>query len=223
MSEIKFKAVGLLGTALIRSVHGLSRVTTDGEEHWRALRAQGRPWVLCAWHGSMLSPIWQHQQEGLIALVSDHRDGEYITRVIKRLGFGTARGSSTRGGVKGLRGLLRAARSGRDLAITPDGPRGPREQMKVGALVAAQRGGLPIICVGVGMSRAWRASSWDRFSIPKPFSRVHLTYGAPIEVASDLDANGLERAAAEVQARMDEVTHAARTAVADALLGEDGS
>lgn len=217
MSDFKFRLVGRTGAALVRAVHATSRVTTQGDEHWQSLRDADRAWVWCIWHGGMLSPIWRHQREGVIALVSEHRDGEYITRVLENLGYSTARGSSTRGGAKGLRGLLRAARSGRVLAVTPDGPQGPREVMKPGALVAAQRGGLPIICIGVGMSRAWRAPSWDRFSIPKPFSRVHLAYGAPIVVHSDADAEGLEEASAQVQARLDEVTRVARAAVGDSL------
>lgn len=223
MSELKFRAVGTLGATLARSIHATCRMSYDGEGHWQALRDAGRPWVWCLWHGTMLSPIWRHSNEGVIALVSEHRDGEYITRVLQNLGYGTARGSSTRGGAKGLRGLLRAARSGRVLAITPDGPQGPREEMKAGPLVAAQRGGLPIICIGVGMSNPWRASSWDRFSIPKPFSRVHLSYGAPIEVSADAGAEGLESAAAQVQATMDAVTRSAREAVRDTLLVESGA
>jgi len=222
VSELKFRAVGTAGSLMVRAIHASCRVSTEGDEHWQTLRDAGRAWVWCVWHGTMLSPIWRHREEGAIALVSEHRDGEYITRVLGRLGYGTARGSSTRGGAKGLRGLLRAARSGRVLAITPDGPQGPREEMKPGALVAAQRGGLPIICIGVGMSNAWRASSWDRFSIPKPFSQVHLTYGAPLEVPADSGAEGLEAASVALQTRMDEVTEAARRRVQDTLLLEAG-
>ena len=118
-------AVGRIGAVAVRSIHATCRVSTEGQEHLRPLREAGRPWVFCLWHGTMLSPIWRHREEGITALVSEHRDGEYITRVLERLGYDTARGSSTRGGARGLRGLLRAARSGRVLAVTPDGPQGP--------------------------------------------------------------------------------------------------
>jgi len=215
VSEWKFRVVGTLGAALVRTLHATCRVTTEGDEGWRRLSEEGRPWVWCIWHGTMLPPIWRHRDEAVIALVSEHRDGEYITRVLEKLGFGTARGSSTRGGAKGLRGLLRAARSGRTLAVTPDGPQGPRERMKPGALMAAQRGGLPIVPIGVGLSRAWRFSSWDRFSIPKPFARVHLVYGVPIEVPAGLDAEGLAAVSERVQTALDEVTRTARAVAGD--------
>ncbi|HKK93300.1 MAG TPA: lysophospholipid acyltransferase family protein, partial [Longimicrobiales bacterium] len=138
-------------------------------------------------------------------------------RVLQRLGYGTARGSSTRGGVRALRELLRAGRSGRVLAVTPDGPQGPREVMKTGPLVLAGRSGVPIIPIGVGMSRAWRLSSWDRFSIPRPFSRVHIRYGDPVHVPPDLDEAGMEALRERVQAAMDELTASARQTAGDPL------
>lgn len=220
MSRVPMALAGTAGAALVRAIHRTCRVTTEGDEHWRALREAGRPWVFCLWHGTMLSPIWRHRREGIIALVSEHRDGEYITRILEHLGYGAARGSSTRGGAKGLRGLLRAARSGRVLAVTPDGPQGPRESMKPGALLAAQRGGLPIICIGVGMSAAWRASSWDRFSVPRPFSRVHLTYSPSIEIPPEAATGALEAASERVQASLDDVTARARSIVSDSILTE---
>ena len=212
---MKYAAIGIAGAGLVRGLHATSRFTTEGSEHWTPLREAGRPWVFIIWHGTMLSPIWRHRGEGVIALVSEHRDGEYITRVLDRLGYGTARGSSTRGGTKGLRGLLRAARSGRTLAVTPDGPRGPAERMKPGALVAAQRGGMPLVPVGVGISRAWRLNSWDRFAIPKPFARIHMVYGEPIEVPADADTDRLDRLSLEVEAAMRDVTGRARAKVGE--------
>lgn len=213
---MKYGAVGLAGSALVRTLHATCRVTIEGRELWTELRDQGRPWVFTIWHGTMLSPIWQHRGEGVIALVSEHRDGEYITRIIERLGYGTARGSSTRGGSRGLREMLRAARSGRTLAVTPDGPKGPPERMKPGALVAAQRGGMPIVPVGVGISRAWRFDSWDRFAVPKPFARIHIVYGAPIPIPRALDDEGLEVLTAEVEASMHDVTARARAGAGEA-------
>jgi len=114
-----------------------------------------------------------------VVLVSEHEDGEYITRIIERSGFATVRGSSTRGGTRGLKGLVRAARAGKDLALTPDGPQGPRAVFKPGALMAAQMTGLPIIPLSVGVSAGWQASSWDGFLVPRPFSTVTIEYLTP--------------------------------------------
>ena len=222
MSEWKFGAVGRAGAGIVRAVHATSRLTTSGDEHWMPF--QERPdagWIGCLWHGTMLSPIWRHRAHDVVALVSEHRDGEYITRVLARLGYGLARGSSTRGGARGLRELFRAARAGHTLAVTPDGPRGPREVMKEGVAVVASRTGLPVVPIGVGLGRAWRASSWDRFSIPGPFSRIHIDYGPPIHVPRGVDADGLADHTARIQASMDAATTAARAAVGDP--GPDGA
>jgi len=217
VSEWKFGAVGGIGSAAVRALHASCRVTAEGDANWRGFEDAGNPWIASVWHGTMLSPIWRHRDRDVIALVSEHRDGEYITRVLQRLGYGTARGSSTRGGVRALRELLRAGRSGRVLAVTPDGPQGPREVMKTGPLVLAGRSGVPIIPIGVGMSRAWRLSSWDRFSIPRPFSRVHIRYGDPVHVPPDLDEAGMEALRERVQAAMDELTASARQTAGDPL------
>ena len=217
MNGWKFVAVGRAGSGMIRVLHASCRVTAEGDRNWRSFEDAGNPWIANIWHGTMLTPIWRHRDRDVIALVSEHRDGEYITRVLERLGYGTARGSSTRGGVRALRELLRAGRSGRVLAVTPDGPRGPIEVMKTGALVLAGRSGIPLVPIGVGMSRAWRLSSWDRFSIPKPFSHVHIRYGDPIHVPADLDASGMEELRMRVQMVMDDLTASARRTAGDRL------
>ena len=122
-----------------------------------------------------------------------------------------------------MRELLRAARAGHPLAITPDGPQGPREVMKVGTAILASRSALPVVPIGVGISRAWRMSSWDRFTIPHPFARVHLDYGEPIHVPRDVDESGLEEFRQRMQAGMDEVTARAREAAGDTSTAGEGS
>lgn len=216
MSDWKFSLVGRIGAGAVRAIHATCRVTTTGDANWRTHESpEGAGWIACLWHGTMLPPIWRHRDRGAVALVSEHRDGEYITRVMSRLGFGLARGSSTRGGARGLRELLRAGRAGRTLAVTPDGPQGPREVVKPGPVVLASRSGLPIVPLGVGMSRAWRMSSWDRFSVPKPFARVHIRYGAPIRIPRELDEASTETWVRRLQAAMDAATTEARRAAGE--------
>jgi lysophospholipid acyltransferase (LPLAT)-like uncharacterized protein len=155
--------------------------------------------IFAFWHGQLLPLVHHHRNEGIVVLVSEHADGEYITRVIRQHGFGAARGSSTRGGAKGLKGILRAAREGRDLGFTPDGPKGPRHVFKWGALVAAQLSGNPIIPMAVGADRAWYLNSWDRFMIPKPFSRMRIRYGPPRWVPRDASEEMLQAIAKELE------------------------
>jgi hypothetical protein len=149
------------------------------------------------------------------ALVSEHTDGEYLTRVLVRHGFEAVRGSSTRGGTKGLKGLIRAARAGRDLAVTPDGPQGPARKFKIGALVAAQVTGSPIVPVAAGASRAWHFDSWDRFMVPRPLARVTLEYGEPHWIEREAGAAELERRAGELEDVLNTLSERARQRAAE--------
>jgi lysophospholipid acyltransferase (LPLAT)-like uncharacterized protein len=128
--------------------------------------------------------------------------------VCRFLGLRVVRGSSTRGGSLALRDMMNVG--GRShLAVTPDGPRGPRRQVKLGIVYLASRTGLPIVPIGVGYGKAWRARSWDRFALPCPFSRMIGLLGVPIPVPAGLDRDGLERYRALVEERCLAVTAAA--------------
>ncbi len=197
--EIRARAVGFLGEGLLSSLFLTVRVKRQGEEHYLRFRREGTPVVFVFWHGQLLPLVWYHRHEEVVVLVSEHRDGEYITRVIRRHGFRAARGSSTRGGVRGLRQLIRAAREGHDLALTPDGPRGPRHRFKEGALLAAQMTGLPVIPVAAGADSTWHFDSWDRFLVPRPFSRVRIAYGEPRWVPREAGPGDRLRRARELE------------------------
>ena len=179
MSEVRFWAAGLLGHGLVRGLFATVRFRLEGEEGVLRLRQQGTPVIFVLWHGQLLPLVHRHRDTGAVVLVSEHTDGEYITRVIERCGFGTVRGSSTRGGIRGLKGLIRAARASHDVALTADGPRGPARSFKPGALLAAQATGLPVVPVAVGASSAWHFNSWDRFMVPRPLSILRIAYGEP--------------------------------------------
>lgn len=206
MSELRYEAVGVLGTGLVGGLFLTTRVRRIGEEHYRRFRDEGQPVVFVFWHGQLLPLVHYHRNEGIVVLVSEHADGEYITRVIERNGFGTARGSSTRGGGRGLRMLVRAAREGRDLAITPDGPRGPHGVFKPGALVAAQMTGAPVVPVAVGASSGWRFRSWDGFLVPRPLSRITIEYLPPRWVPRGASRAELAGIAREIESALHEAT-----------------
>ncbi len=204
--ELKFRAVGLLGRALIGGYFPTVRCRREGAENYLQFRRQGQPVVFTFWHGQLLPLVHYHRNEGIVVLVSDHSDGEYITRVILRHGFGAARGSSTRGGVKGLKGILRAIRRGDDLAFTPDGPKGPRQVFKWGALMAAQLSGAPVVPLAVGADRAWYLNSWDRFMIPKPLSGLRIRYGSPRWVPREASEEELKGIALDIEEEMKRFT-----------------
>jgi lysophospholipid acyltransferase (LPLAT)-like uncharacterized protein len=187
-----------LGAGLVAGLFLTTRCRRIGTEHLEQFRRHGKPVVFVFWHGQLLPLVHYHRDEGIVVLVSEHGDGEYVTRVIEHNGFSTARGSSTRGGSKGLKGLVRAARAGHDLAITPDGPRGPRGVFKPGALAAAQMTGAPVIPIVVGVSSSWSLPSWDGFLVPKPFARITIEYLRPRFVPPAADRDALERIAEEI-------------------------
>lgn len=174
---------GMVADALRLGIEALARtwsVEVVGEERVRALRAERRPALFAVWHDQLLAPLWHRRHEGITLLVSAHRDGQRLADAARRWGYDTVFGSSTRGGVHGLRALVRALRNGRDGAITPDGPVGPARIAKDGVLVAARRADAVIVPVATAAAPAWHASSWDRFQVPGPFARVRIVYGPPL-------------------------------------------
>jgi lysophospholipid acyltransferase (LPLAT)-like uncharacterized protein len=145
--------------------------------------------IFSLWHGQMLPLLYHHRNEGVSILISEHGDGEIIARIAARLGFRTVRGSTSRGAARALLGMVRVLEEGNDLAITPDGPRGPAKSYAPGPLVVAQRSGRPIIPTVAVASSGWRLKSWDSFLIPRPFARVTIGYGEPVFIdASDARA-----------------------------------
>jgi lysophospholipid acyltransferase (LPLAT)-like uncharacterized protein len=159
--------------------------------------------VYSLWHGDMLPLLYQHRGEGVAVLISEHRDGELIAGIAQRLGFRSVRGSTSRGASRALVGLVRTLGAGHDVAVTPDGPRGPARSFAPGALIAAHRSNAPIMACGVAVRRAWRLRSWDRFCIPKPFARVTLAYAGP-ELPAGVDARAAIEETARFQALMTE-------------------
>ena len=146
--------------------------------------------VFAGWHEYMLMPIFLRGHHRMLALASDHSDGQIITGAMHHLGWSVARGSSTRGGVKALFRLLHDNDS--HLNLTPDGPRGPRRQMSLGPIVLASKLNLPFVCVGYAYHKPWRLRSWDRFALPRPFSRARAVFGPPLPIPPKLSREGME-------------------------------
>ena len=171
-----------LGTWLIRGLASTWRFRILNESSYRTRHANKQPFIFAFWHGQLLPLLYLHRGQGVAIVISSHRDGEIVAGVAERLGMRAIRGSSTRGAARALLGVVRELEDGGEVAMTPDGPRGPARKFATGALVAAQRVGAPIIGIGVSATRAWHLRSWDRFMIPKPFARVTVSYTAPTHV-----------------------------------------
>jgi lysophospholipid acyltransferase (LPLAT)-like uncharacterized protein len=146
-------------------------------------------YIYAFWHEALLFPTAFKAR--IHVLVSQHADGELIARTMKHLGYGVVRGSTTRGGTAALLELAQLPRNAH-LGITPDGPRGPRRKLQMGVIYLAALTGLPVIPIGATADRAWRAKSWDRMVIPKPWSTAYAVTAAPIRVPKSLDRQQLE-------------------------------
>ncbi|MBX3175581.1 MAG: lysophospholipid acyltransferase family protein [Gemmatimonadaceae bacterium] len=186
----------LLGDPLIRLLALTWRYEIVNRAPVDALRAEQRPYIYALWHGHLLALTWYHRREGVTTMISEHRDGEIIARLVERWGYRTVRGSTSRGAGRALLGMVRELAGGSVFAITPDGPRGPAGSVQQGVLVASQKARAPIVSMRMDVDRAWHAKGWDRFAIPKPFAKVRITYGDPFVAASADEAEAAKLAAA---------------------------
>ena len=207
LERAKFFLVGILGSWLIRLLAFTIRIDDCPKGFNDKINSTHA--IYTFWHCMMLVAAYVGRGKNLQVLISQHSDGEYIAQVIGRIGFGVIRGSTTRGGVKAVKALIDMTRRGYSVAITPDGPRGPRFVIQSGSIYLGKKTQLPIIPVVVGLSRYWELPSWDRFRIPKPFSRAVMLYGAPVCIPSGLTDDEMERYRLLLEQTMKEMTEKA--------------
>ncbi len=160
------------------------RVRVYGRGALLARRPDDARVVVALWHGQILPLLWAHRQPTGV-IISEHRDGEIIAQIVEQFGFDSIRGSTSRGGARALLECVKVLRQGADIAITPDGPRGPRHSFAPGALVVAYRAKTSMVPLVAHVDRAWRLGSWDHFEIPKPFARVTVLYDTPLPVEGE--------------------------------------
>lgn len=204
--EVRYRLAGTLGGALIRALGRLWRVDWSLPDSVVALEQTRSPFIHAFWHEHLLPLTYTHRDRHVVVLVSLSPDGEYISQILHHLGYGTVRGSSSRGAVRALLRMARVGEEGRALAVTPDGPRGPRHVLQPGLLTIAARSALPIVPLSAGVRRARRLSSWDRFEVPLPFAHVRVFAEPPLEVPSALSPAELERTVGPtLQAALDRV------------------
>lgn len=190
------------------------RIQVVGGRHPQSVAHPQGGVIWALWHGRMFIPLYAHRNQGACVLVSQHRDGELIARVLLGFGYDVARGSTTRGGSRALMEMIRKARPRTAFAFTPDGPRGPKSKVQPGVLLLAQRSGFPIVPVAGGAAPRKVFSSWDGFVLPMPFSKASVVYGEPLFVDRQLSEESMESLGTELERRLN-----AATATADALCG----
>jgi lysophospholipid acyltransferase (LPLAT)-like uncharacterized protein len=187
-------AISTVGYRLIQVLGATLRWRTEGFEHFDAIAAAGHQPIMAFWHGRILPATYYFRRRGIVVITSENFDGEWIARIIERFGFGTARGSSSRGGLKALLQLTRDMSAGKPAGFTVDGPRGPARIAQPGAVWLAKATGNPVLPFHLEAGSHWTLHSWDRTQIPKPFATVSIVIGEPFYVPRDADAGQIEAA-----------------------------
>ncbi len=200
--RLQVAAIAALGYPLIKAHGHTLRWRVEGMHHFDAISAAGSQPVMAFWHGRILTATYYFRRRGIVVITSENFDGEWIARIIERFGYGTARGSTSRGGVKALLKLKRDMGKGKPAGFTLDGPRGPARVAQPGALWLARATGNPVLPFHLEASRHWTTASWDRTQVPKPFSTVALVVGEPLEVPADAPEEQMETARLELQRRL---------------------
>ena len=218
VQRIKVAVIAAFGYPLIALLASTWRWHVEGYEHYEAIRSTGNQPIFAFWHGRILPATYFWRNRGIVVMTSENFDGEWIARIIKRFGFGTARGSTSRGGARALVQLRRDIRRGGAAAFTVDGPRGPLRSVQPGAVWLASLTSSRILPFHMESDRYWLANSWDRTQIPRPFSRIFVTIGPPIDVpASQADGSGLECFRSELERSLNQLSSKAVNSVSTAL------
>jgi hypothetical protein len=172
--------------------------------------------IYCFWHQCVLPCTLYYRRSNAVILISRSFDGELIMRILRMFGFDAVRGSSSRAGREGLLGLKQIIENGRTAIFTADGPRGPIYETKMGPIKLAQLTGAPIGAFHMQPERAWEVNSWDRFLIPKPFTRIVVSWGPWTRVPGDLPADQLEPKRVELNLAIERARHRALEYIAGA-------
>jgi lysophospholipid acyltransferase (LPLAT)-like uncharacterized protein len=200
--KILFLLASKLAWLLILLFGKTGRITARNRKVWDRLVKSGQPMIALLWHGKMLLPMYWHRHENLSVMISEHQDGELIAQNVKRLGYRTVRGSSTRGGSKAFRQMLKQLKNGDICVILPDGPRGPRQYVKLGAILLAQITDAYILPITFSAGRPVTLKTWDRFTFWWPFSKLCIVYGEPLQIPRRLNEQELEEYRLMVEKQM---------------------
>jgi lysophospholipid acyltransferase (LPLAT)-like uncharacterized protein len=204
----KAAVIAALGAPVIRALGSTYRWRVDGFSHYESIVASGKQPIFAFWHGRILPATLFWKNRGIVVITSQNFDGEWIAGIIRRFGYGTARGSTSRGGVRALVQLRRDLADGKPAAFTIDGPRGPARVAQPGAVFLAGATGHPLLPFHIEADRSWTMGSWDRTQVPKPFSRVRVAIGEPI-VVPDSEETTIEMKRVELERALAALEHTA--------------
>jgi hypothetical protein len=201
--RLEAAVIAACGYRLVAALGATLRWRVEGLDHFDAIVRGGRQPVMAFWHGRILTATYYFRRRGIVVITSENFDGEWIAGIIERFGYGTARGSSSRGAKRALLQLRREMAAGHPAGFTLDGPRGPARVAQPGAVWLAKATGNPVLPFHLEASRHWTLGSWDRTQIPRPFSRVALAIGEPFDVPPDADEAAIESSRLLLERRLE--------------------
>jgi lysophospholipid acyltransferase (LPLAT)-like uncharacterized protein len=199
LRNIRRNLIGIFGKWILWLWAKSARTTVIGEEPYKKLRNEGKPVIILIWHGRIFFAPYFFRHREIMPLVSPSEDGEIIAQIVSRWGYKALRGSSSHSIVKAWNEMKRELKAGGELIIVPDGPKGPGREMKLGAIKLAEETGASLIPFTFSSSKRKTLNSWDRFLIPKPFTKFVAIYGDPISIGSDLTKQELKEKRQEVE------------------------
>jgi lysophospholipid acyltransferase (LPLAT)-like uncharacterized protein len=209
--RLQVAAISAVGVPIIEGLGGTYRWRARGAGALAEMERAGRQPIFAFWHGRILAATLYFRDRGIVVITSENFDGEWIARIIRRFGYDTARGSTSRGGARALAQLRREMRAGRPAAFTIDGPRGPARVAQPGAVWLASATGQPIVPFHIEASSYWSVRSWDRHQVPKPGAEVAIAIGEPIDVPAGADETTIEAYRQRLEnelGRLEEQAHA---------------
>jgi lysophospholipid acyltransferase (LPLAT)-like uncharacterized protein len=186
--RLKARMIASVASPVVSALCRTLRWKVEGAQHFEDVRRAGTQPILALWHGRIFAGLHYFRDRGVVVITSRNFDGEWIAGILHRFGFGSARGSTSRGAVRALVQLRRDLAAGRPVAFSLDGPRGPARVAQPGAVWLAGATGNPLVPFHIEAARHWEISSWDRTQIPKPFTTVALVIGEPLAVPDTAEA-----------------------------------
>ena len=209
-------AIATVGQPVVAALCRTLLWTVEGLRHYDAIQASGRQPVMAFWHGRIVHATWFFRRRGIVVMISENFDGEWIGRLIEKFGYRTSRGSTSRGGARALVRMRRLAADGAPTGFAVDGPRGPARSVQPGAVWLASLTGNPLLPFHSEADRFWTARSWDGTQVPKPFARAAMVVGAPIEVPRGAGPDLIEHKRVELERSLHDLAERARAVVAGA-------
>jgi lysophospholipid acyltransferase (LPLAT)-like uncharacterized protein len=202
VKRLEAAAISAAGYRLVAALGRTWTWRSDGADHYDEVLRSGRQPIMAFWHGRIMPATYYFRRRGIVVITSENFDGEWIAGIIERFGYGTARGSTSRGGRRALLQLKRDMAAGKPAAFTIDGPRGPARVAQPGAVWLAKATGNPVVPFHIETTRHWTVNSWDRTLIPRPFATVSIAIGEPFDVSAEAGEDEIEGARKNLEERL---------------------